>query len=334
MCVLPYENRRDPDSALGLYYRHAGKVSFPRLAIAILLLAPSSIVVGAAWGYCNAKWFYLDILICIASSLSISVVSSYALRYAKVRHHIISFAIFLLTLSLCWYAAWGIWTYEVLARSLKGPIPFTVIDLVKKPWKLAKMVQLINENGTWSLGLKIGRGPRGESMEAREMITGGKLALFWVGESAFFWGLAGAGTFKYVRAKAFCERCQRWFDPPRLIAKVQAEPPLSLEARIELHDFNCLRDWNPHTIANRWVELSTESCGKCQSIFLLSLAQVGLNSNSRGQPVEFRTTLIRRLVITQEQLQMVTKLIAQQSNSSRFNPQIQSNGIRPFADGK
>ena len=313
MAVLSYQDARDRWTPLGIYYRHSGKVSLGGLAMVLIVGIPWSAAIGVAWGYCGARWFFLDLLFCIASGYFTSIGCAIVLRHAKIRHRLIASATLALMALTTWYVAWAIWAHLIVTKSATTPLPSMSINFLIHPVALGRVIRIVHEIGTWSLGVKLAGGPGLAPDEAWETITGTTLTLFWLGETALFWTTAGLIIYRQVEARAFCEGCGRWCDAPKRFACVPAVPPLSLQARIELHDFSSLCGWVSVSGSSHWVDFSRETCGMCTRVNLLTLEQAWTAQNARGQMIEHRTPLVKRLVLSPVEMKTVEEIIAQES---------------------
>lgn len=268
----------------GSYYRHSGQFSIGGILLATagasLGVAVLSAIYAALTLYIPLAGF-ITFLLAIGFGMGVGLVSGGALVWGKVRNGPLSatFSAAMATLGI--YLSWAVWSWLLLNRS---DVEASLMAIVPDPSLLWSVVAEVNRSGAWSIG---GFTPSG--------------AALWV-----LWGLEGTLVFAPaffvslgMTAVPFCERCERWCEATQDAARVAHCETDVLRQGIETSPLDFLkRLGSPSVRDTTWIRADLHSCPSCDSLTTLSLSEVTVNVNDKGERNEVETELIHQLQIS------------------------------------
>lgn len=264
------------------YYRHSGSFSLPAAVVAFLVGAIAASLLGAIYSYIilylpMAGW--ITFMISGGYGLCVGATVSMACRSAKIRNPGVAKAVALAAQLVGFYVSWGVWVHRLLARA---EVPDVSLAMCLRPDLLWKAIQVINQNGAWSIS----------GMEP----TGVSLALLWLLEAGIIFWVC------YVvvdLSDPFCENCKLWCKPTA-IAAVEPMSPEELKSVLQTRQLERLKLMPQPDITEERIMLDLASCPRCGQLHTLSARHITIKLKD-GKPEDRINRVVTNLLLTSEE---------------------------------
>ena len=267
---------------MAAYYRHSGRFSAARLAVAV----PIGIVAASALAFAYAYLFaylpivgYVSFLIAAGFGLLLGLGCGLLLQAAHVRNMAVAVVVTFLVTVAGYYTSWIVWVHAIAGRA---DVDLPIAELAKSPRALWAVIVAINENGVMTIK---GWTPNG-------MI----LWIFWLIEIVLIFGPALYVGYSSVHGATYCESCNKWCKELAPLDLGEADLD-ELAPRVEAGDLNALKSLPARTPdAHVWTRVELKRC-ECHKTSTLSLSKVWLKANDKGETSEETGTVIDRLLV-------------------------------------
>jgi hypothetical protein len=268
----------------GSYYRHSGHFSLGGLFLATagagLLVAALSAIYTALILYIPLAGF-ITFLLAIGFGMGVGLVSGRALLLGKVRNGPLSTAVSATMAFLGVYLSWAAWSWLLLNRM---NVEADLMAIVPSPSILWSVMTEVNEAGAWSIG---GFTPSG--------------AVLWV-----LWGLEATlictpafFVSLGMTAVPFCERCERWCEAAQDAARISHCEADVLRQGVEASPLDFLKRLGAPSVRDTtWIRADLHACPSCDNLTTLSLREVTVSVNEKGERNEVERELIHQLRVS------------------------------------
>jgi hypothetical protein len=272
------------------FYSHSGKFG---LHGPILALAAGVIVafpLGIIYSYL-IKWIpfiYLNMFITIGYGFAFGLMTGALMKFAKVRN----LPVALVTgLAVGLFAWWGSW--NGCARALIG----SRAPWILTPHQMSLFIKVLYQEGSWGIGFS-----------SSAPVTGVLLAIFWLVEGAVIVGLCTFASYLAIARTPFCELHDCWLSKEKKIDKLDAfVRPEHLEA-FKAGDITPLDQSQPRVPASgRFARLTLKHSDTCHDFCTLSIANVTLAPDKKGNLKEKEEELMTNLLVPKSMFDYLSK---------------------------
>ena len=260
------------------FYKHSGAVSVSGLLGGVALGLGAAAGLSAVYAYA-LNWIpfiYVNVLCTAGFGAAIGGAVYFAARIGKVRNNGVVAAVGLLCALVGVYYAWA---FDRMARTGE---PFTMDPLL-----LWDYVLIFNEEGNWSIG-----------RNAKQNVTGIFLWVVWAVEAGVIIALSAWLPYSLMSKSVFCEPCDQWCTPQedvRRLAAEQSEAVTSLALTGNLAGLRSLPA--APSGAPAYVRLDLTTCENCTESNYLSIVNVIITTNKKGEESTETKDLVDRLLI-------------------------------------
>lgn len=275
-----------------VHYQHSGKAPIA----AIITSLGAGLAVGMVLAVVYA---YLDLYIPIIGIVSVLLLFGLVVctggllarmfKWGQLRSVKIAMLISLGVAVAAFYASWVAWEYAILHRQLSGEL--SMLQLFLHPWIVANIAALLNQSGVWSIG-----------HDNTEPVKGIFLTVVWAIEAAFI--LIGIPTvaMKRLKAMSFCEPCQQWCQTRVGVSHFAATAdPDTVKQRVLAGDLESIAQ---HDVAApgtpRHYRLDLSKCPSCEASHLLTVNDVTIGRDRKGNQTTTVKLIVDRMYITAE----------------------------------
>lgn len=276
------------------FYAHSGKFGVHGPLLAIILGAIAAYPLGIVYSYL-IKWIpfiYLNCLITVGYGFLFGLITYAILKFGRVRNRAVALLSGLIVGLLAWYGSWNGCAHALLAGQ-KVQLPAVLM-----PDQMWRFVKILNENGSWGIGFS-----------SSEPVTGILLAIFWIAEGAAIVGLTLFLSYKMIADTPFCENHECWLDKEKKIDKLDAfEQPEQLAA-FKAGDIAPLEQARPRVPASgKFARLTLKYSPQCHDFCTLSIANVTVTTDRKGNPKESKQEILSHLQVPKEMFEYLESL--------------------------
>jgi hypothetical protein len=277
------------------YYRLSGEVTVAGLFMGLGGGLTAGAVLAFAYSYLITyiPFVYLNFLCTIGYALVLGAVTGHLMRVGKMRNSVVGGSLGLIVALVSYYFSWAVWLSITVSGS---DLSVSSVELAAQPGALWRVMQAVNENGAWSVGLGLsailsGRGG---------MVSGVALWVVWVIEALIVLvgtTIAALGT---LAVDPFCESCQTWCAEEKDVLSIRPADSGELTRRFEAKDFAFLKAVGAKSEGDaEWFRLDLHRCPGCGSTNTLSVKQERLKVDDKGKTSVDSKGLIQQLLLTE-----------------------------------
>jgi uncharacterized membrane protein (Fun14 family) len=268
-------------------YRHSGKFGFqgPLLALG------AAVIVGFPLGYAYAyfmKWIpfiYLNFFAAIGYGALFGFMSGKLLKFSRVRNNAVASLTSFTAGVISLYFAWNGHFHATFEGAPIFCFPNEMI---------AGMRQLYDQ-GSWG-------------MHDGSPVTGIPLAIVWVVEACIIVGLATAIGYGMVSKVPYCETSQCWLDQVKTINTLAPFTEPAHLAALKAGDLGPLTQAKPRIPDGiEWARITLKHSPNCAVFHTVSLQNVSLSYDKKGNPKTRARDLTRDLILPPEMFPLITK---------------------------
>lgn len=280
------------------YYKHSNKFSVGGLVAAVIASITAAVLLSFIYAYLvyYLPFVYLNFICTIGFAVIVGSVTGVLLETGKVRNSFVAtFAGFFVSL-VALYCAWAVWVYALLSSSQE---PVALLDVFTNPFALWETILFINQVGAWSF--------KGSTP------TGAALWVVWGIEAAAIIGGINYTVWSAISSdKAFCERCNKWCDAAKGALITSWHESAKIKEQLEKKNFAYLQTLRENEIASTWwLRFDLHSCSHCKDLNVLSVYEVSLEVNDKGETKEVEKSIINNLLVSRQENELIrnTKLL-------------------------
>jgi hypothetical protein len=296
----PIEYGMEGERPYDLYYQHSGAT--PVLTVLLAGLAGCVVAVAGALVYAYVDLYipiiYANILATVGFGALIGFVTAAILKRGRVRSMHVGIALVIVITLVGYYFSWVFWvkaTFDRYAREEVAAV-VTIPRLIQSPRMLWECASGLNEHGTWSLG------HASSSSRDNSNVSGVMLDIVWLAEALVIFGLAIGVTRARIGGAIYCERCDRWCGPAVVLRRTAPGDAAAARQGAEAHDFSHFATLGAASGGHYW-ELQHEHCGQCNELHTLSVRDVTITTNKKGEQSTKIKKVINRLLVTPEEVE-------------------------------
>ncbi len=262
------------------FYHHSGKFGVQGPVLALVAGAIAAVPLGLVYSYL-IKWIpfiYLNFFITVGYGAAFGVMTMAILKFGKVRNNTVALLTAAAVGCLAWYGSWC-----GCARALVG----SNVPLILTPVQMSRFIDILVKNGSWGIG-----------HSSPEMVTGIPLAIVWLVEGGVILGLTVMLGYGPISHLPFCETHDCWLSQEKKIDKLDAfVRPEHLEA-FKSGDISPLDQAVPRVpAAGRFARLTLKYSEQCHDFCALSIENVTITLDKKGNPKESKESLMRNLQV-------------------------------------
>lgn len=271
-------------------YKHSGKVPIGGLVLAVVILVPAAIILGALY---SAAAVYIPFvkLRGIATFFyggALGALCGTVCYHAKFRSHAFVLLTTLLVSFISYYTSWAV--HPALLAMSQGEafgdvIPMAIVGFM--PQVIIGWAQLIFNEGIWGMG-------------AGGAIKGWSIIGVWVLEALIIFGTALAAKMVYGNAP-FCEVCNCWTEETKELAQLPVSPQDPAWQQFSQGDLDAVKKLQVAQEIPQYVELQLAACPSCTSSDYISAVGITLTANKEGEIEKHEADIVRHLRITHAQ---------------------------------
>jgi hypothetical protein len=270
------------------FYVHSGKFGIHGPLLALLGAAAFGFPLGIAYGYL-IKWIpfiYLNALVTVGYGIAFGCLTLYCMKLGKVRNVPVAVFSGIAIGCLGWYFSWN-----GCAHALVGDLPWLLT-----PTQMWQFVKILMAHGSWGIGFS-----------ARDTVTGGPLAIVWIVEGGIIVGSCTA-VARGIAEMPYCETCECWLDKQKTMDKLDIfTRPQHLEA-FKQGDIAPLEEAQPRVPASgAFARLILRHSDKCHDYCALSVANVTITMDKKGNPRENQENVMRNLWVPKTMFDYLSK---------------------------
>ncbi len=198
-----------------------------------------------------------------------------AAKWARVRNQAAVIGMALVGAAVAEWWGWVTWLYAMSSQHVFIADPMKILN---------DAIPFLAEKGVWSIS---GSTPTGAVLEA-----------FWSAELLMIFGTAVYMAHTGTKSEAFCEACGKWVDDRtqfQPLGPVNDDP--TLRAELESGNHRKLEALRPHE-ASPFYRVELARCG-CQKLHLMTMRQVTVNFNDKGEATTNEVPVVDNLLLTQ-----------------------------------
>ena len=285
---------RAQQSPAGPYYKPSGEVTVAGLASGIGggLVAAVALAFAYAYLITYVPLIYLNILCVIGYAFVLGSVAAALVRWGKMRNPAVGMFIAMFVALVSYYFSWAVWLSIIVSHD---EFSISSLTLAQNPPGLWGVLQLVNEQGAWSIGHGYG-----SSSKNNNAVSGVLLWLFWAAEALTVVIGSTLSAWHGLTSDPFCESCQTWCDEEKDVASIQAAGSDELRRRFEAKDFQYLKAVGPkHADDAEWCRLDLHRCPGCGKTNTLSVKRERLRIDGKGKRTVTSKDIFRGLLLTE-----------------------------------
>lgn len=274
-------------------YCHSGR--FAVAGIPMMLIA--GLIVGGILGVVYAfaiAWIpivYLNMLLSGGFGMIMGFVVAQAGYYGRVRNPLLTGLFGFTSAAFGLYISWAV---DGAARFGISEVP-----VLLSPAALSEYISIFYNTGFWTIG-------KGGS------VSGIPLAVIWGIEALMVTGLGGMIGYMRFATTPYCENCDWWTtkisDFGRII--VPEETPEFTE-QLVAGDVSVISKCQPATESTeKHLAIAIADCPSCSGSAYMSVSQVTITMNSKGEPQTATQTLVENRQITHDSLESLKSALA------------------------
>lgn len=269
------------------YYKESGKIGLPGIVLMAAAGLIASAILGAIYGYAifYIPFIYLNFFITIFFGVGVGLAIGKTGYFTKVRNRQAVLIFGLVFGIIAGYFGWIFWIHAASEQ--------TVLDF--NPENILTIMGDIAENGAWSM---FGWTP-----------TGAALYIIWAIEgliiiiASIIFALSGIGR------QPFCEECENWTEETTLTNTLEPiGDPGTLISGLEknnIGELTKLKRVSPDESHRTKVQLL--NCPECGKSHYLTLEDIKVTVNDKGETKEDETTILENLILTNQSFDEIRK---------------------------
>jgi hypothetical protein len=267
-------------------YSHSGTVPMGAAISTLLVAAVTASVGGIIYAYAFhwIPFVYINFLITLGFGIAIGSAVSIMARRGKIRSNTFLWIASVLAALFGIYIYWAAYLWALAGIGNIGLTAFW-------PPALVAFGQLLFDQGSW--GIK------------DLTITGWFLVAFWVAEVGVILWMATSIALTNARLP-FCEACNDWTDEEQGVAKLTATGQEPAWQQVLSGDLPSLAEFPPaEQSAKQFVRLDVARCPRCEQSRFLTVHQVQITVDKKGNETTKETPLVVNAVLTPSQFAVV-----------------------------
>ena len=271
-------------------YSHSGAVS-PTGAIGALVASlAAAVLCGFLYAYAFAyiPHIVLNVAVTVIFGLALGFIVAQAAERGKIRNNLVVGCLAVLTALFALYVYWGAYFWAFVGfNNIRqvGLYAFT-------PGGLYQFGAHLFAKGSWSFS-------------EGNPVRGTFLASLWVLEAVVVTGLTVIVS-QWNAQRPFCETCQSWTNEQRSVARLLATGGEPAWTNVLNGELPALAEFEPAPPGSRWyVRLDLARCPTCEHSRFLSISQVMLHTDDKGQTKEVTRALISNAILSPAQCAVV-----------------------------
>lgn len=271
-------------------YSHSGAVS-PTGAIGALVASlAAAVICGFLYAYAFAyiPHIVLNVAVTIIFALALGFIVAQAAERGKVRNNVVVGCLAVLTALFGLYVYWGAYFWALVGFNQIRQVGLYAFT----PGGLYEFASHLYAKGSWSFS-------------EDNPVRGSFLASLWVLEGVVVVGFAVIVS-QWNSQRPFCETCQSWTDEQKGVARLLATGGEPAWTNVLNGELPALAEFQPAPPGSRWyVRLDLARCPKCEHSRFLTISQVMLTTDSKGQTKETTRALVANAILSPAQCAVV-----------------------------
>ncbi len=267
-------------SNLHPFYRHSGKFGVQGPVLALVAGAIAAVPLGLVYSYL-IKWIpfiYLNFLATVGYGAAFGFMTMAILKFGKVRNNTIALLTAAAVGCLAWYGSWC-----GCARALIG----SDAPLILTPMQMSRFIDILVKNGSWSFG-----------HGSPDPVTGIPLVIVWLVEGGAIVGMTVMLGYAPLSHLPFCETHDCWLSQEKKIDKLDAFVRREHLEAFKAGDISPLDQAVPRVpAAGRFARLTLKYSDQCHDFCALSIENVTITLDKKGNPKESKESLMRNLQV-------------------------------------
>jgi hypothetical protein len=260
------------------FYSHSGKFGVHGPAMALVAGAMLAFPLGLVYSYLIKfiPFIYLNFLATAGYGLLFGFITQKLLKLGKVRNNTVALLTATFVGLLAWWGSWNGCAIALIGS--KAPWILT-------PPQMSRWVQFLYEHGSWGIG-----------HFSTDLVSGIPLAIVWLIEGAAIVGLTALLGHGALSNTPFCETHDCWLDQEKKIDKLDAFVSPDHLAAFKVGDIAPLEQARPRVPASgRFARLTLRYSDHCNDFCTLSIENVTMTTDKKGNPKEEKQTLLTNL---------------------------------------
>ncbi len=273
-------------SGTGTYYKHSGIITRLGVFCIILFGTIGAAFLGCIYGFAAhaIPFAFIRIFLPILYGILLGQIIGGIGKICKIRNlQVLLFAGIIFGIFAV-YTGWVSWFFAVSEKKL----------LILSPPNLLLIIKISAITGVWSFK---GTTP-----------TGWGLYSIWIAEALIIIGYSAYYSYKIVKDSQFCEKCNRW---------IEKHPPISFLTPIyDVAEFKSQISHGNSDILTElkfdpgmpwYTRLELSYCISCRELFLLTVKDITIQTDSKGKQSEIEKTIIENLLIEHRLYTLLTE---------------------------
>lgn len=263
-------------SGPGTYYRHSGIIPPIGVICIILFGTICAVFLGGIYGFAAHAIPYamLRILLPLFYGSAIGWIIGTTGKKCKIRNPYVLLFTGIIFGIFAVYTEWVSWLFAVSQRKL----------LLLSPMELFLTIKIIAVQGVWSFK---GTTPKGWA-----------LYTIWMAEASVIIGCCAYFSYKIVKSSAFCETCNLWLEKDTPLSFLTPiDNAAELKTQISSGNWAILTGLKFNPGIQHYTRLELSSCGSCKNLFILTVKDITIETDSKGKQSEKEKTIIENFVI-------------------------------------
>lgn len=282
------------------YYRDSGAVPFGGTVLMLVCGIVTAAVLSFIYAFLDYynPFIYVTFLATAVVGLGVGMAVNVGATLGKVRSPLYARLVGVLSGFLAVYLCWAfyLWAAQMAIEELPVVAGFQEAKLSFDPSRMYAVVQVIAENGLWSI---FGGTP-----------TGWGLYAIWLVEAAIIFG--AAVIVATGNDKPFCEECSEWTGQQENLLSLENTDFAQLRTDLEEERYERIDELctGAHEPAN-CLRATLFTCPKCDNSNYLTIQHVVVTLDKDGDEQKEETEIVKRLAIPHE---LVTRLNSMAEN--------------------
>ena len=300
---MPVERETKMDDNTDRYYRHSGRV--PTMGTVWMLIGGGVVASVISFLYALLDYYNPLVYFTFIGTIVFGLTTGGAVMWGgilgKVRNNQFSFIVGIVLGLFAIYMAW-VWFIWLLVE-----------EIIFEPGALFQAMQFVGEVGVWSI--------------RNWQPTGWALYCFWLVEAGVI--MCSTVMVSAGNDDPFCEDCNEWTEEQEGVALLQVTDNAMLKAALEQERYEVLSQV-PVAPADSTdcLHVNTHTCSKCSESHYLTIEQVTVTIDEKGNDDTDKTDVLKNLWVPAEVVENLLSAKAEAAEAA------ESEQAEPAADAE
>ena len=267
------------------YYEHSGVVSPIGVVYMTILGVVGAVVFAIIYGYATfyIPFIYLNFFLTLGLGIGVGLLVGFGGKFGKVRNSKMLLIFGFIFGLFAEYANWVSWIFAYSKEEI----------LILNPSDMINMIQLLSENGAWSI---FGWTP-----------TGVEIYAIWGIEAVIIIGTSTIVALSMISSTPFCETCTKWVEEKiSIFPLTPINNPSELVSQLEQGDYSSLKTLEKSdTKIDAYTQIDLLQCPTCQQSNFLTIKSIIVSKDDEGKEEKNENILIENLIITNENYKII-----------------------------